>query len=65
MANLGPFCRSDNYSGVREVLDRLITNLLVWSIHVCNWLEGWSLGAGWGAGAVLIEGVGPWVWQEL
>ena len=60
MAKLGPFCRSDNCSGVRQVLDKLITHLLVWSIHVCNWLECWGLGAGWGAGvgAVLVEGMG-------
>ena len=60
MAKLGPFCRSDNCSGVRGVLDKLITHLLVQSIHVSMWLEGWGLGAGLGAGAgaVLVEGVG-------
>ena len=58
MAKFGPFCRNDNCSVVRGVLDRLITHLLVWSVHVSLELEGGSLGAGLGAGAVLVEGVG-------
>ena len=39
------------------VLDRLITHLLVWSVHVSLWLEGGSLGVGLEA-VVLVEGVG-------
>ena len=53
MAKFCPFCRSDNCSVVRGILDRLITHLLVWSVHVSLGLEGGSLGAG----AVLVEGV--------
>ena len=51
MAKFGPFCRSDNCSRMRGVLDKLITHLLVQSIHVCSWLDCWSPGVGWGAGA--------------
>ena len=60
MAKLGPFCGSDNCSRVRGVLDKLMTHLLMQSIHVCMRLEGWDLGAemGAGVGAVLVEGVG-------
>ena len=56
MAKLGPFCNRDNCSLVRGVLDRLITHLLVWSIHVLLWLEGGSPGAGLES-VVLLEGV--------
>ena len=38
-------------------LDRLITHLLVWSVHVLLWLEGGSPGAGLES-VVLLEGVG-------
>ena len=69
MAKLGPFWSRDNCSGVRGVLDRLITHLLVWSLalHVSIELEGGSLVPPLGAIVVsmLMEGVGPWVWQEL
>ena len=62
MAKSGPFCRRDNCSKVRGVLDKFITHLLVQSIHVCRWLDCWGPGAGWGAGAgasaVLEGGVG-------
>ena len=34
------------------------------SIHLSLWLEGGSLGAGLES-VVLVEGVGPRVWQEL
>ena len=64
IANLGPFCSRDNYSLVKGVLDRLITHLLVQSVHESLWLEGESQGAGLES-VVLVEGVGPWVWQEL
>ena len=53
---IGSFWSSDNCSMVRGVLDRLITHLLVWSVHVSLGLEGGSLGAGLEAG-VLVEGV--------
>ena len=36
MEKLGPFCRRDNCSAVRGVLERLITHLSVWLVHV--WL---------------------------
>ena len=59
MVKLGPFCRTDNCFLMRGVLERLITNLSMWLVHV--WLvlvlEGGSLGAGWVA-AVWVEGVG-------
>ena len=64
IAKLGPFCSRDNCSLVRGGLDRLITHLLVQSVHVWLVLEGGSLGAGLES-VVLLEGVGPWVWQEL
>ena len=61
MAKLGPFCRRDNRSLVRGVLERLLTHLSMWLIHV--WLvlvlmldEG-SPAAGWVATA-WVEGVG-------
>ena len=57
IAKLGPFCSRDNCSLVRGVLDRLITHLLVQSIHVLLRLEGGNLGAGLGS-LVLLEGVG-------
>ena len=57
MAKLGPFCSRDNCSLVRGVLDRLITYLLVWSVHVWLRLEGGSPGAGLES-VVLLEGVG-------
>ena len=57
IAKLGPFCSRDNCSLVRGVLDRLITHLLVQSIHVSLWLEGGSPGAGLES-VVLVEGVG-------
>ena len=34
MAQLGPVCRRDNCSLVREVLERLVTHLSVQSVHV-------------------------------
>ena len=40
------------------VLDRLITHLLIWSVHVSLEFEGGNLGAGMGAEVVLVEGVG-------
>ena len=49
---------------VRGVLDKLITHLLVWSVHVWLLLEGGSHVDELEA-AVLVEGGGPWVWQEL
>ena len=55
---MGPFCRSDNCSMVRGVWDRLITHLLVQSVHVSLELVGGSPGGKLGAGAVLVEGVG-------
>ena len=60
MAKLGPFSRRDNCSLVRGVLERLITHLSVWSVHV--WvLLGLLLGGSpfvvWVA-VVLVEGVG-------
>ena len=61
MAKLGPFCKRDNCSLVRGVLERLITHLSIWSLHVCV-LMGLLLGGSLGAGlvvAVLVEGVGP------
>ena len=64
IAKLGPFCRRDNCSLVRGVLDRLITHLFVQSVHVSLLLEGGSLGAGL-EDAVLVEGGWPCVWQEL
>ena len=57
IAKLDPFCSKDNCSLVRGALYRLITHLLVWSIHVLLWLEGGSLGAGLES-VVLVEGVG-------
>ena len=69
MAKLGPFCSRDNCSLVRGVLDRLITHLLVQSVHVSLWLEGESLGTGLES-VVLVEGVGAMgvagavVWPE-
>ena len=39
-------------------MDRLITHLFVQSVHVSLELEGGSLDAGCGAGAVLLEDVG-------
>ena len=36
MVKLGPFCRRHNCSLVRGVLERLITHLSMWLIHV--WL---------------------------
>ena len=57
MAKLGPFCSRDNCSLVRGVLDRLITHLLVQSVHVLLVLEGGSLGAGLES-VFLLEGVG-------
>ena len=63
MAKLGPFCKRDNCSVVRGVLDRLKTHFLVQSmvVHVSLELEGgWSLvleGAV-GAGSAVVEVVG-------
>ena len=57
IAKLGPLCSRDNCSLVRGVLDKLITHLLVQSVHVCLVLEGGSLGAGLET-VVLLEGVG-------
>ena len=57
IAKLCPFCSRDNCSLVRRVLDRLITHLLVQSVHVWLRLEGGSLGAGLESVA-LLEGVG-------
>ena len=34
MAKLGPFCRRDNCSAVRGVLERLITHLSMWLVPV-------------------------------
>ena len=57
MAKLGPFCKRDNCSLVRGVLERLITHLSMWLVHVWLVLDGGSLGAGWVATA-WVEGVG-------
>ena len=57
IAKLGPFCNRDNCSLVKGGLDRLVTHLLVQSIHVWLVLEGGSLGAGLES-VVLLEGVG-------
>ena len=57
MAKLGPFCSMDNCSLVRGVLDKLITHLLVQSVHVWLWLEGGSPNAELEC-VVLLEGVG-------
>ena len=57
MAKLGPFCSRDNCSLVRGGLERLITHLLVQSVHVWLVLEGVSPGAGL-VFVVLLEGVG-------
>ena len=56
-SNVGSFCNRDNCSLVRWVFDRLITHLLVQSIHVWLRLEGGSPGAGLES-VVLLEGVG-------
>ena len=57
---MGPFCRRDNYSWVRGVLERLMTHLSMWLVHV--WLETDCLGAGWLAAgwksAAWVEGMG-------
>ena len=42
MAKLGPFWSRDNCSLVRGVLDKLMTHLLVWLVHVWLLLEGGS-----------------------
>ena len=42
MAKLGPFWSRDNCSLVRRVSDKLMTHLLVWSVHVWLLLEGGS-----------------------
>ena len=42
MAKLGPFCKKDNCSSVRGVLDKLITHLLALLIHVWELLEAGS-----------------------
>ena len=34
MAKLGPFCSNVNWSAVRGVLERFMTHLSVWSLHV-------------------------------
>ena len=63
MAKLGPFWRRDNCSGMRGVLDRLMTHLLVQLLvlHVSLELQcgcpGVVVGA-MGAGSVPEEGVG-------
>ena len=57
MAKLGPFCKRDNCSLVRGVLERLITHLSMWLVHVWLVLDGGSPGAGWVA-AAWVEGVG-------
>ena len=46
MAKLGPFCRRDNCSLVRGVLERFMTQLPMWSVHAWLVLEGGSPGAG-------------------
>ena len=60
MAKLGPFCRRDNCSGMRGVLDRLMTHLLVQSLvlHVSLELRCGCPGVAVGAGSALEEGVG-------
>ena len=61
VVKFGPFCKRDNCLLVRGVLERLITHLSVWSLHVCV-LMGLLLGGSPGVGlvaAVLVEGVGP------
>ena len=57
IAKLGPFCSRDNCSLVKGFLHRLITHLLVWSVHVWLRLEGGSLCVGLES-VVLLEGVG-------
>ena len=57
MAKLGPFWRRDNCLLVRGVLDRLITHLSMWLVHVWLVLEEGSPGAGWVA-AARVESVG-------
>ena len=57
MAKLGPFCKRDNCSSVRGVLERLITHLSVWLVHVWLVLDCGSPGAGCVA-AAWVEGVG-------
>ena len=72
MAKLGPFCRRDNYSLVRGVLERFMTHLSIWSLHVYVVL-GLPLGGSPDArlvAAVLVEGVGrPYqllhIWDQL
>ena len=34
MAKLGPFCSNVNRSAVRGVLERFMTHLSMWSLHV-------------------------------
>ena len=57
MAKLGPFWSKDNCSLVRRVLDKLITHLFVWSVHVWLLLEGGSPVVELEA-AALVEGGG-------
>ena len=40
MAKLGPFCSNDNCSSERGALDRLITHLSAFHLHVWVLLEG-------------------------
>ena len=57
---MGPFCRRDNCSWVRGVLERLMTHLSMCLVLV--WLKVGCLGAVWLAAgwksAVWVEGVG-------
>ena len=57
MAKLGPFCNRDNCSSVRGALERLMTHLSVFRLHVCGLLEG---GCPWVEleAAVVVEGGG-------
>ena len=60
MVKLGLFCRRDNCSTVRGVLERSITHLSMWLVHVWLWLV-LPLGGGPGAESVAtawVEGVG-------
>ena len=57
IARLGPFCRRNNCSLVRGILDKLITHLFVWSVHVSLLLEGGHPVAGL-EDTVLVEGGG-------
>ena len=57
MAKLGPFCRRDNCSLNRGGLEKFITHLSVWSVHVWLVMEGGSLVAGL-VSTMLMQGVG-------